>query len=115
VSAPSPLPLVYVAHPFAGDVDGNTRRVEAICRRLVAGGVLPVAPQIYLPAFVDERHDRERALRLCMRLLEACDEVHVFDERGVTDGMLRELAHARRHRVPITCATAAPIAAGVRP
>lgn len=94
-------PLVYVAHPFAGDVEGNRRRIVAICRAMVAARVLPVAPQLYLPAFVDEGSERERALRFCCRLLEACDEVHVYAERGVSAGMAREVAHARACGIPV--------------
>ena len=88
---------IYVCHPYRSDPALNSVKVRIIAQNLVAMGVLPVAPQLYLPQFINEETQRELALALCVELLKTCDEVWVFGEH-VTEGMERELveAHARR-------------------
>lgn len=94
------LRRVYVCHPFSDDPAGNVERVRQVSRNLVVEGVLPVAPQLYLPQVVDEAPHRERALTLCLELLDTCDEVRVFGGR-ITPGMERELQHASRRGIPV--------------
>ena len=91
---------VYVCHPFAGDVPGNTTRVRAICRALADSGFLPVAPHLYLPRFLDEATERERALAVCLELVAACDEVRVYGGT-VTAGMMREIERAEALGLPV--------------
>jgi DNA polymerase-3 subunit epsilon len=94
------MPRVYVCHPFADDIPVNTARVRALCHCLVERGVLPIAPHLYLPEFVDEETERERALALCLELVGTCDELCVFGER-ITDGMAREIRHAKARGIPV--------------
>ncbi len=94
------LKRVYVCHPYSDDPTGNTERVRKVSRRLVSEGVLPLAPHLYLPQLVDEATQRERALALCLELLDTCDEVRVFGGR-ISDGMERELQHASRCGIPV--------------
>lgn len=91
---------VYVCHPFANDPAANCVRVRAICRGLVVAGALPIAPHLYLPAFLDEASEREIALALCLELVDVCDEVRVYGA-VITPGMSREIAHARQRGVPV--------------
>jgi len=94
------LRRIYVCHPFAADPEGNAERVRALCLVLVECGVLPIAPQIYLPQFVDETAHRDRALQLCLGLLEVCDEVRVYGGR-ITSGMRLEIEHAESLGLPV--------------
>jgi len=96
----SRLRRVYVCHPFADDPAGNTERVRGLSRQLVALGVMPVAPHLYLPHFLDEATEREQALRFCLELVDTCDEVRVFGGR-VTAGMKREVEYAKRRGIPV--------------
>ncbi|MBI3184694.1 MAG: hypothetical protein HYZ28_21365 [Myxococcales bacterium] len=98
---------VYVAHPFSGDTARNVESVRGICRRLAREGIAPVAPHLYLPAFVDEASERDLALRICEALVAACDEVRVYGEQ-VTPGMDRELRLARALDIPVVRDDAAP-------
>jgi hypothetical protein len=91
---------IYVCHPFAGDPEGNARKVTAICRSLVEGGYLPIAPHVYLPAFVDENSERELALSLCLELVALCDELRAYGG-VVTDGMRREIDRAEALGIPV--------------
>ena len=96
---------VYVCHPFADDPEGNARGVLEICRALTDSGFLPVAPQVYLPQFLDEANERDRALSLCLELVGACDEVRVYGGR-ITSGMRREIEYAEARGIPVRFADA---------
>jgi len=65
----------------------------------VEGGHLPLAPQIYLPAFIDDSKERELALELCLKFVAMSDEVRVFGEPS--EGMLLEIAEAERLGIPV--------------
>lgn len=84
---------VYVCHPFRDDPVRNAERVRDICVELVDEGFLPLAPHLFLPQILDETIDREVAMRLCLELLDDCDEVRVYGP-DITDGMREEIARA---------------------
>lgn len=91
---------VYVCHPFSDNPEVNIGKVQAICRALAEDGFVPIAPHLFVPQFLDEETEREQALKLCLDLVEACDEVCVYGGK-VTEGMRRELKHADNRGVPI--------------
>ena len=84
------MKAIYVCHPYSGDPEGNRVKVRKICRILVGMGVLPVAPQIYLPAFIDEGSEREVAMRMCRELLTRCDAIGICGDE-ITAGMKEEI------------------------
>ena len=88
------MSVIFVSHPFASDPVRHARRVAGIARELALAGHLPLTPQLYLPAFIDEVTERDLALRLCMRLVALSDEVRVYGEPS--EGMRLEIAEARR-------------------
>lgn len=92
---------VYVCHPFRDDPVRNAERVRDLCRGLLDEGFLPVAPQLYLPQFVQEETERELALRLCLELLDDCDEVRVCGAE-ITDGMRREIERAEARGLKVS-------------
>jgi hypothetical protein len=91
---------IYVAHPYSQDVTANVARVRAICRSVLGEGHVPIAPQLYLPAFVDEDTERELALRLCVALVGCCDALWFYGPR-ITPGMEREISEAQRRGITI--------------
>ena len=95
-------PLVYICSPFAGDIPGNTKRAREYCRFAVAQGVIPLAPHLLYPQFMDDGNKEERALGLFFGtvLLGKCSEVWVFGER-TSHGMRLELSKARKRGIPI--------------
>ena len=95
---------VYVCHPFSGDPEGNARKVTAICRSLVEGGHLPIAPHLYLPVFVDESSERGLAISLCLELVAVCDELRAYGG-VVTGGMRREIDRAEALGIPVRFTT----------
>ena len=91
--------VIYVCHPYRSDPTGNRRRVARICRRLVRSGHLPLAPQVYLSAFLDEATERAVAMRLCLRLVALADQVWVYGTPS--EGMQIEIAESERLGIPV--------------
>ena len=92
------MSMVYICHPFRGDPNGNIERVRRICQALKHEHV-PLAPHLLLPVYIEEATERDLALRHCLRLIAAVDEVRVFGEP--TEGMQLEIAEARRLGIPV--------------
>lgn len=91
--------LVFVSHAFSGSLLKNQNCVRQIARCLAMNGSIPIAPQIYLPQFVDESTQRDVAMNLCLELLSVCDEIRVYG--NVSEGMRLEIAEAERLGIPI--------------
>jgi hypothetical protein len=90
---------VFVSHPYSSDPIGNGTTVKEIARRIASDGRFPLAPQIYLPRFVDEATERDLALKLCLELVALSDEVRVYGEPSA--GMRLEIAEAHRLGIPV--------------
>jgi hypothetical protein len=91
--------VTFVCHPFSASAAANAREVLQLARALVLSGHLPLAPQIYLPQFLDEATERDLALRLCLRMVALANEVRVYGE--TSEGMRLEVAEAVRLGIPI--------------
>ena len=87
-------PVAFISHSFSSHPQRNAARITAIARRVALEGCLPLAPQIYLPQFVDEATERSLALNLCLALVAMSNEVRVYGDP--TAGMRLEIAEARR-------------------
>ena len=96
------LPLVYIASPFAGDVETNTACAQGYCRFALNKGVIPLAPHLHYPQFMNDQNEEERSLglRFALILLGKCDELWVFGDR-ISNGMAQEIAKAKRRGMPI--------------
>ncbi len=91
--------VVYICHPFRGDVAENRERVRRICLA-VKRDYVPLAPHLLLPAYIDEATERDFALEHGLSLLRGADELWVCGD-DVTDGMVGEITEARRLGVPV--------------
>ncbi len=96
----SRMPRVYVCHPFASDREAARQCVRKISRGLLLEGVMPIAPHLYLPSFLDEATEREIALRLCKELIQGSDQVRVYGT-VISAGMRAEIAFANQIGVPV--------------
>jgi len=95
-------PLVYICSPFAGDIDSNIQDARRYCVFAVRQGVIPIAPHLLFPQFLDDDNpeDRKLGLRFGMILLDRCEAVWSFGSR-ISAGMAAELERARRRGIPI--------------
>lgn len=93
---------IYIASPYAGDIEGNTKFAVDCCRYAIRQGYTPIAPHLLYPKMLDDEVPEERkiALALGLNLLAVCDEVWVCGER-ISSGMEGEIEHARSLDIPI--------------
>jgi hypothetical protein len=91
------MKLVYIASPYAGDIEHNTAMAEKYCRHAIEQGVIPFAPHLLFTRFLDDLKPEERRLGCGMGLemLEKADELWVYGPR-ISEGMAAEIEHAER-------------------
>jgi len=89
---------VYICSRYAGDTEHNVKVALVLCRMAVEAGLAPFAPHLVYTQFLDDGDtaQREIGISLALRFLEVCDIVWVYVGEGVSDGMRREIDHARR-------------------
>ena len=94
--------IVFICSPFAGDIDGNTRRARRFGRFAVTEKAVPIIPHLMYPQFLEEDDPEERQLGIDMGLvlLSKCHELWVFGNR-ISSGMSVEIARAKRWNIPI--------------
>lgn len=89
------MKLVYIASPYAGDIERNTKMAIEYCRYAASCGVVPVAVHLLYPLFLQENNpaEREQGIKMGLRMLAACEELWAFGDR-ISEGMRREIAEA---------------------
>ncbi len=94
--------IVYIASPYAGDVEGNVEFAKAACRLAMEEGSTPVAAHLLYPQMLDDMipEQRELGIRMGLKLLEACSELWLCGSR-ISSGMQEELKTARIHGIPV--------------
>ena len=94
--------LVYIASPYAGDVERNVAFAKEACRYAAAQGYTPVAVHLLYPQFLDDGvpQEREAGLKMGRRVLAACDEFWLCGEK-LSAGMRAEKAEAEKLGIPI--------------
>ena len=83
---------IFISHPFAGDPEGNRRRVDEICKNIK--DALPISP-MHLFGFIEEETEehREEIMRVCKRMIDICDEVWIY---GDSPGCREEKEYAKK-------------------
>ena len=89
-------PVVYIASPYTGDIENNVIKARRYARFAVDKGYIPLVPHLLLPQFMDEKTERVKALFFARVLMDRCLEVWVFGTPS--EGMCREISHAKKHR-----------------
>ena len=94
--------LVYIASPYAGETEDNISRAKGYCRFAVSKGVIPLAPHLLYPQFMDDGDEDQRTLglRFAIALLCRCDELWVFGEK-ISAGMAKEIEKAEKRGMRI--------------
>ena len=92
-------PMVYICSAYSGDVEGNVIKARKYSRYAVDEGVIPIAPHLLLPQFMEEETERDLAMFMDIAILSKCRELWVFGEP--TAGMENEIAYAKRKQMTI--------------
>jgi hypothetical protein len=96
------MKLIYVASPYAGDVEKNIAFAKRACRYVMEQGHAFFAPHLLYPQILDDTDPAERktGLKLGLRILEICDELWVCGDR-ISTGMEAEIELAKQLGIPI--------------
>lgn len=89
--------IVYICSPFRMDRENMTEYARYLCRAAADAGVVPYAPHLLFPQFMDDDFpgDGRRALEMGLEMLRVADELWVCGYI-ITSGMRAEIEEARR-------------------
>ena len=95
-------PLVFICSPLAGDMERNLQNARRYSKFAVERGVIPFAPHLLFPQFMDDGDKAQRDLGLFfgLVLMGKCDEVWLFGGY-ISKGMRLELAKARKRGMTV--------------
>lgn len=89
--------LVFIASPYAGDVEHNIEMAKQYCRHAMKSGCDFFCPHLMYPTVLDDNNPTERqtGIRMGLHLLSVCNELWVCGGT-VSAGMRTEIAEAER-------------------
>ncbi len=95
-------PLVYIASPYAGDIEANIAFAKEACRYAIKEGATPIAVHLLYPQLLNDSNspERELGLKLGLRVLKACNELWLCGKQ-ISERMQAELTEAERLGIPI--------------
>lgn len=98
------MKTVFIAHPIAGDIKENIRRVFDICKKVHTKDIVPVAPYVVSLHYLDDDTPEDRQLGIDANLeafhRKYIDELWLFGDR-ISNGMRKEIELARELNIPI--------------
>ena len=94
--------LIYIASPYAGEIEKNVAFAKSACRFAINQGYIPVAPHLLYPQMLNDSDpaEREIGLRLGHGVLEHCGELWCCGNR-ISHGMEQEISAAEKLGIPI--------------
>ena len=89
---------VFICSRYAGQIEKNVGTAKRLCRKAVEQGLAPLAPHLHYTRFLDDEKSEERNAGIAcgLKFMEVCDLVWVFVGDGISNGMRREIDHAKR-------------------
>ena len=95
------MKIIYVASPYAGDIEKNTEFAKTACRFVMNEGHAFFCPHLLYPNILDEQNPEQRQLGLDMGLamLQSSDELWCFGDH-ISHGMMNEIEEAKRLSLP---------------
>ncbi len=96
------MKLIYMASPYAGDIEKNTEFAKRACRHVMNEGHAFFAPHLLYPTILDEHQPEQRQLGLDMgiAMLSRCDELWCYGDH-ISLGMHLEIEEANRLGIPV--------------
>ena len=96
------MKLIYVASPYAGNIELNTAFAREACQFVKNEGHAFFAPHLLYPQVLHEDDPADRQLGLVMgkEMLAKCDELWVFGD-FISPGMAGEVELAGQCGIPV--------------
>lgn len=105
--------LVYVCSPFrATSKDPKIQKLQKLShislarwagREVIRNGAVPIIPHLYFTQLLDDDDpkDRKKGMELGIQILPSCDELWVFTDGIISDGMMGEIEAAALMDMPV--------------
>lgn len=96
------MKLIFIASPYAGDIERNIEYAKQACRHVLDKGNAFFCPHLLYPQILDDNNPEERKLgiRLGKEVLAKCDELWAFSNH-ISSGMFKEIEYARERGIPV--------------
>ena len=96
------MKLIYVASPYAGDIENNIQYAKQACKYVLNQGKAFFCPHLLYPQILDDSNPEERKIGIIlgMEVLKKCDEIWVFGE-NISKGMSEEIEFAKERGIPV--------------
>lgn len=96
------MKLIYLASPYAGDVEKNIEFAKRACSHVINEGHAFFAPHLLYPQLLNDADPAERQVGLSMGLavLPRCDELWCYGS-SISQGMHLEIREAERLGIPV--------------
>ncbi|MFI3255258.1 MAG: DUF4406 domain-containing protein [Eubacteriales bacterium] len=96
------MKFIYVASPYAGDVEKNVTFAKDACEFTRQQGHAFFAPHLFYTQLLDDSvpEQREQGLKMGITALDRSDELWVFG-RTISTGMKKEIEYAQKKGIPI--------------
>jgi len=96
------MKLIYVASPYAGDIEKNTEFAKKACRHTMEQGHVFFCPHLMYPNILDDNKPEERnhAINMGLEVLKKCDELWCYGEK-ISHGMNLEIQEAKKQGISI--------------
>ena len=93
---------VYIASPYAGDIQTNIKFAKDACRYAINQGVAPIAVHLLYPQILDDSipEERDAGIQMGLQVLKVCDELWICGER-ISHGMQKEIEAANSFGISI--------------
>ncbi len=96
--------VIFIGHPISGDIEGNVRKVLAICEQIHKSGYIPLVPYLVSLQYLNDAvtEDRELGIEVnheCFRR-RFVDELWLYGEH-ISKGMIGEIELAKELGIPI--------------
>lgn len=92
--------VVYICSKYSGDIITNSDDAKRYSRFAVEQGMIPIAPHLLFPLFMDEKTERDIAMYMNEVLISRFDELWVFGNE-LSSGMKVEVEAAKKLKKPI--------------
>lgn len=92
--------VVYICSKYSGDITTNSDDAKRYSRFAVEQGMIPIAPHLLFPLFMDEKAERDIAMYMNEVLISRFDELWVFGNE-LSSGMQVEVEVAKKLKKPI--------------
>jgi hypothetical protein len=92
--------VVYICSKYSGDITTNSNDAKRYSKFAVEQGVIPIAPHLLFPLFMDEKTERDIAMYMNEVLISRVDELWVFGNE-LSTGMKVEVETAKKLKKPV--------------